>query len=141
MNIKVMYHTTTGNTKKVAEAIGETLGAIPEPILEDSCLDKEVDVLFIGDGNYVSKINSYTEKFIKTLDKSKVKKVAAFGTYGGQTNALLKMKESLKEQGLNVADEVFGCKGKAWLLFNRNHPNVDDLNAAKKFAQNVVKNI
>ena len=70
-----------------------------------------------------------------------MKNIAVFGTYGGQMNALFKMKETLRNHGLNVLDETFGCKGKAWVVLNRSHPSNDDLIAAREFAQKVIKKI
>jgi flavodoxin len=46
MNISVKFHSTTGNTRKVAEAISEAVSVSPEQILENSTIDA-VDLLFI----------------------------------------------------------------------------------------------
>jgi flavodoxin len=51
MDIKVLYHSTTGNTKKVAEAIAAEAGVIAQPLTEASG-STSTDILFIGDGVY-----------------------------------------------------------------------------------------
>lgn len=135
-----MYHSKTGNTRKIAEAIAEAVGASVEPISENINLNP-LDILFIGDGVYGGKVDSKTEKFIKTLNAKKVKNAIVFGTYGGMNKAITSMKELLMEQGINVIDKSFGCRGGAWLLLNRNHPNDQDLAAAKEFAQTAVNEI
>ena len=134
MNIKVMYHSQTGNTKKVAESMAEALGVAAEKIAESSIVEP-VDLLLIGDGVYVGGPNRVTVSFIKTLNGSMVKNAAVFGTYGGQKKAITAMRELLKEQGINVVDESFGCRGRSWAIFNRPHPSPEDLEAAKAFAK------
>ena len=140
MNIKVMYHTKTGNTKKVAEAIAEAVGTLEEPISENNNFDI-TDILFTGDGVYKGKMNAKTENFIKSLNADKIKNVAVFGTFGGQNKAINGMKELLEKQGIKLVDKSFGCKGRAWIIMNRNHPVEQDLKDAKEFASNIVKEI
>jgi flavodoxin len=140
MNIKVVYHSRTGNTKKIADTIASELNISAEPVSADLHLDK-VDLLFIGDGVYAGKADSKTMNFIKALDVNKVKNAAVFGTYGGMDKAITSMKESLNNQGIHLVDESFACKGQAWLVANRNHPNAEDFTAAKDFAHNVVKQV
>ena len=51
MNIKVMYHSSTGNTEKLAKAIADTVNAKAEPIGSSAAtISKPIDLLFIGDG-------------------------------------------------------------------------------------------
>jgi flavodoxin len=138
MKVKVMYHSKTGNTKKVAEAIAKAVGTTAVQITEKIKFDS-ADVLFIGDGVYGAKPNKVTEEFIKTLDSNKVKKVAVFGTYGGQKKAIIVMKELLKKQRINVIEESFGCKGRSWFILNPTHPDVNDLNAAQQFAKKITE--
>lgn len=140
MNIKVLYHSQTGNTKKLAESMAGALGVTAEKIAENSIIEP-VDMLFIGDGVYVGGPNKETVSFIKTLNGSLVKKAAVFGTYGGQKKAIITMMELLKEQGINVADESFGCRGKSWVFFNRKHPSMEDLKAAKTFAKDMAMKV
>jgi flavodoxin len=138
MKIKVMYHTKTGNTRVVAEAIAKNVGAQAKPITKDVPFDT-ADLLFIGDGLYAGTVNKETKKFIATLDATKVKKAAVFGTYGGQRKAATVLKGLLQKQGIAVAEEVFECKGKAWYIINRTHPDIQDIKAAKEFAKRTVE--
>jgi flavodoxin len=137
MKVKVMYHSKTGNTKKVAETIAKAMGTTAVQITDKINFDS-ADLLFIGDGVYGAKPNKITEEFIKTLDPNKVKSVAVFGTYGGQKKAIVAMTEMLKKQGINVMEESFGCKGKSWFILNRKHPDLNDLQGAEKFAKKVA---
>lgn len=137
MKVKVMYHSKTGNTKIVAEAIAKAVHSTAVQITDKIVFDS-ADLLFIGDGVYGMKPNKITEEFIKSLDPNKVKNAAVFGTYGGQKKAIVVMKELLKKQGINVVEESFGCKGKSWFILNRNHPDMNDLDGAQQFAKRVA---
>lgn len=137
MKIRVLYHSRGGNTRKIADVIAEALGIVSEQITDSISLDS-TDLLFIGDGIYGGKADSVTDKLISKLSSSNVKNVAVFGTYGGQPISIDKMKTSIKSKGIHVIDESFGSKGKFFLLFNRNHPNEEDLNRAKLYAKRVV---
>lgn len=140
MKIKVMYHTQTGNTRIIAEAIAKTIGAPVKLISGDDALEA-TDFLFIGDGLYAGTVNRKTKKFIATLDSTKVKKAAVFATYGGQKKAAAVLKKLLQKQGIAVAEETFECKGKAWYILNRKHPDAQDIKGAKEFAKRVVERV
>lgn len=138
MLIKVVFHSMTGNTKKIAEAIAREIGVNAEEVSHATVSDP-IDVLFIGDGNYGSNIHATTRQFILGLDRSKVKHVAMFGTYGGINTGVPKMKILLETQGLSVINEGFTCKGRAWWLINRKHPTETDLANARAFARQSMK--
>ncbi len=141
MNVKVMYHSKTGNTKKLAESMAGALGIAAEEITENSLvvpIDEPIDMLFIGDGVYAGRPDRVTASFIRTLNGSLVKNAAVFGTYGGQKKGITIMKELLRKQGINAVDESFGCRGKCWAIFNRKHPSEEDLQAAKTFAKELT---
>ena len=138
MDIKVLYHSTTGNTKKVAEAIAAEAGVIAQPLTEASG-STSTDILFIGDGVYGAKVHKSTVSFIKKLSPASVKNAAVFSTFGGQDTAPEIIKGLLKAQGIPVAEESFSCKGKAWFFLNRKQPSAQELDAAKLFAKNIIK--
>ena len=141
MKIKVMYHSSTGNTKKVAEAIATAANISAEEIIENYALTEPVDLLFIGDGIYAGKMNSKTKSFINTLNSSMVKNAAVFGTYGGQDKVIAAITACLKEKDIHVCTESFACKGQSWFLANRNHPNKADLDRAAKFGDDIIQSI
>jgi len=140
MKIKVMYHSKGGNTKKIADAIAEAVGQVNEAVPPAYPLDN-VALLFLGGAPYAGKIDKKLADFIKTLNTSRVRNVALFGTTGSQDSAINEMKSMLKAQGINVLDETFLCKGKYFVFFNRKHPNEADTKAAKEFAQRAVLTI
>jgi flavorubredoxin len=138
MVVNVLFHSMTGNTKKIAEAIAREVGTSAEKISDETSIG-EIDVLFIGDGNYGSNIHSKTRQCILRLENSKIKNVAIFGTYGGINTAVPKMKELLQTQGLHVVDDGFACKGKTWWIINRKHPTETDIAAARAFARQIME--
>lgn len=140
MNIRVIYHSRTGNTKKLAESMAGALGVSTETIAESRIVEP-VDMLFIGDGVYGGRPDISTVNFIRTLNGSLVKNAAVFGTYGGQKKAMEIMKKLLEEQGINVLDESFGCRGKCWAIINRKHPGTEDLQAANEYAGRAIQRV
>ena len=115
VNVKVIvvYFSQTGNTKKVADAMAEALSC--KAVSVDAVTGVgELDVLFIGAAVYATfnhDVNPAIKTFLKTLEPSKVKKVAIFSTYafGSSVGNLARF---AKDLGLNVSEEVFSCKGR-----------------------------
>ena len=139
MNIKVLYHSMTGNTKKVAEAIAAVANVPAEAITGSESIAEPVDLLFLGDGIYAGGMAKQTKRFLENLDGSRIKQAAVFGTYGGQTKVITAMADALREKGISISKETFSCKGQAWGLANRNHPDENDLNAARQFAADILR--
>ena len=141
MKIKVVYHSMTGNTKKIADALAGIANVSAEAITENCKITEEIDLLFIGDGIYAGKMNKKTKAFIQTLDATLVKNAAIFGTIGGQDKAIHDMAMMLKEKDINVCEETFVCRGQAWFIANRKHPNQSDIDNANKFATNIIASV
>ncbi|MCX7747621.1 MAG: nitric oxide synthase [Clostridia bacterium] len=140
MKMKVLYHSKSGNTRKVAEAIAKEIGEREEAIPPAYPLEN-IGLLFIGGGIYAGKIDPKVKNFINILDSSRVKHAAVFGTSGGQDRGILEMKELLKQRGIEVLEESFVCKGKSFIFFNRKHPNAVDLQNAQNFARKAVEKL
>lgn len=141
MNIKVVYHSSTGNTKKLADAISKAVGAKAETIEQTAVYTEPVDLLFIGDGIYFGRPKKCTSAFIQTLDPATVKNVAVFASYGGQAKIGEDLKALLTGRGLNVICAPFICQGQSWIFMNRRHPNTADLNKAVQFAADAVSTV
>lgn len=140
MKLKVMYCSSSGNTKKVGDAIASAVGQIAEHIPPAYPLEN-VDLLFLGGGVYAGKIKKEMEEFIETLDPSRAKKVALYSTSGGQDTAIVKMRELLAKRGIEVMDESFLCRGKFFVFFNRKRPNDEDIKKAQEFANKMVSSL
>jgi flavodoxin len=140
MKTEIIYYSRSGNTKKVADAIAQTLGQVSKAITPDFLLD-DVDILFLGAGAYANKVEKGMTEFIRTLNNSQVKNVALFGTYGWHKNFLDYMRDLLKSQGINVIEETFSCKGRLFFFIYRKHPDDQDLRQAQEFAKVVREKV
>lgn len=143
MNVKVFYHSTTGNTEKLARAIADVMQVEAEKIEKHNSdsFSEPVDLLFIGDGVYFGKPNKKTSSFIATLDPKVVKNVAVFASYGGQKTIGNDISKLLQAKGIRVISEPFICKGQSWLVLNRNHPNASELSKAREYASNIYSKV
>lgn len=138
MNIKVLYHSSTGNTEKVAKAIAQALNVTAEQIGEDTAIQGPVDLLLIGDGIYAGKPNKHTVALIDRLTPDVVRRAAAFGTFGGQDAIGMDLTDRLKARSIDIACPPFTCRGKSWWFMNRANPSDEDLANARAFAQKAL---
>jgi flavodoxin len=137
MSTAVLYHSVTGNTKKVAEAIAEALSCSAQPVKEYS-LDNKADLMFIGGAIYGGKLDPVMDSFLQALTPEKVKRTVLFSTFIKEAKALGLMKELLRSKGIAVEEASFSCKGK-FLFLNLRHPNKTELEDAKVFAKAICK--
>ena len=129
MKILIVYDTKHGNTKKVAELIGEGLETAEENVVTiqnvkeiDLNKDTNYDLILIGSPNHAKRHTGNIKKFIKNLPDSllKGKSFAVFDTYMGKDfeKAVKKMEKQITElipnlnkvsPGLSI--KVGGMKG------------------------------
>jgi len=138
MNARVVYQSTTGNTKQVAEAMAAAAGCTAEPIV-GAVISAPVDMLFLGASIHGGDIDPTVKTFIATLDPTLVKQVTVFSTGFEQSKdkAVGIMKELIAQRSIPVMDKCYVCRGK-FLLWNRGRPNADDLSHAEAFAKDIV---
>ncbi|MDH7512175.1 MAG: flavodoxin family protein [Clostridiales bacterium] len=157
--ILVAYFSLTGNTKKIAEAIYESLPQpkILRPIAEASGLD-EFDLIFIGFPVHSHSVPVKVEKFLKAIPQGQ--KVALFSTHGALTGSRLS-REAIEHAVVTASQakiiSTFSCRGKvspqalevlsqlpeheAWADMAASastHPNEHDLEDARAFARWVM---
>ena len=108
MKIIIIYDTKHGNTKKVAELIGEGLNTVKENTdtlrnVEEFDLNNEeaYDLILIGTPNHYGKPTKPIKKFIEDLPNSslKAKSFAVFDTYmfKDYEKAVKKMEKKINE--------------------------------------------
>ncbi len=145
MKTWVLYYSRGGNTKKIADAIADEL----EDVLKSEQIPpayppENVQLMFLGTGEYAGKPDQKMLEFIRTLNPNRVKNVAVFGTNGSalpNSKAIVKVKALLKEKGINVVDESFACKGKYFIFMNRKSPDANDIANAKAYARKIYESI
>lgn len=139
MNIKVVYHSETGNTKKIAQAISDSLG-VPAEEISDGVNIENVDILFVGGFLKAFAVVKPTRELLKSIDSpSKAKYVAVFSTSKSGNGILDFAKQNINVDGIEVCDEDFKCVGK-YGKSNTDRPNDEDCEAAKVFAKRIVEN-
>jgi flavodoxin I len=112
--VVVVYLSTSGNTKAMAEAIVEgaksrNIDAVAVNFHEAKIEDmKSADAIAIGSSTFHYKILPPMEKFIDNLGKANVsdKPGAAFGSYGWSGEAPGMIAEKMRSIGMKVIDPV-----------------------------------
>jgi len=111
----VVYLSTSGNTKSMAEAIANGIESRNIDVKAVSFYDvkpedlNDAEAIAIGSSTFYYKMLPPMEKFInETLASSdpKGKIGAAFGSYGWSGEAPVMIAENMREMGMNVIDPV-----------------------------------
>ena len=135
MKIAVRYYTKTGNTKRLAEAVAEAVGAEALPI--STPVDDPVDILFLGNSYYAFNIDPEVRDFIRSLDSSKVGRIVNFGSAAMLNSTWKKVKAEADKVGVAMDEREFHCKGE-FKGIHKGRPNEADLKAAADFAGKIV---
>jgi len=113
MKIAVVYKSLTGNTKFVAEAIGEALKAEHEVCVCEPAECPEAELYFVG--SWIDKGNCTKEitEFLATLENQKIALFATAG-FGGSQEYYDALAQRIKAQ-ISASNEILGqffCQGK-----------------------------
>ena len=135
MKIAVRYYTKTGNTKRLAEAIGKALGVEALPI--STPVTEPVDLLFLGNSYYAFSIDPEVRNFIRSLDKNKVGKIVNFGSAAMLNSTYKKVKAEAEKAGIQMDEREFHCRGE-FKGIHKGKPDESDLKAAAEFAKKIV---
>ncbi len=135
--VVVVYLSTSGNTKAMADAIVE--GAQSRNIeakamnFNEARIEelKEADAIAIGSSTFYYKMLPPMEKFIESLEKAKIKaKIgAAFGSYGWSGEAPVMIAEKMRKLGMEVIDPVLRIQYK---------PEEKDLEECKRLGKDIA---
>ena len=136
MNIAVRYYTKTGNTKRLAEAVAEAVGAEALPL--ETPVEEPVDILFLGNSYYAFNIDPEVRRFIQKLDKGKVGRIVNFGSAAMLNSTFKIVKADADKAGIVMDAREFHCKGEFKGL-HKGRPNTKDLAAAADFARSDVR--
>ena len=140
---KSIHH---GNTKKIAEAMADTLEADLFDLKDaNTNIIKEYDLIGFGSGIYYYRPHKKLRKFVEELDNVENKKAFHFSTSGnGKYNNWLEKK--LSRKGFEIIGE-FHCKGlDTYALskliggINKGKPDEEDLKNAENFANSLKEN-
>ena len=135
MKIAIRYYTKTGNTKRLAEAIGKAVGVDAQPI--STPVTEPVDILFLGNSYYAFTIDPEVRNFILSLDKGKIGKIVNFGSAAMMNSTWKKVKAVADKVGVPMDEREFHCKGEFKGL-HKGKPDEADCKAAADFARKIV---
>ena len=135
MKVAVRYYTKTGNTKRLAEAVANAVGAEALPI--SAPVEEPVDILFLGNSYYAFSIDPEVRKFIASLDSSKVGRIVNFGSAAMLNSTWKKVKAEADKAGVAMDSREFHCRGE-FKGVHKGRPNAEDCAAAAAFAKSVV---
>ena len=136
MTCAVRYYTKTGNTKKLAEAVAAALGTEALPISEP--VTEPVDLLFLGNSYYALSIDPEARAFIRSLDKTKVRRIVNFGSAAMLNSTWKKVKAEADKVGIPLHEKEFHCRGE-FKGVHKGKPDADDCAAAAAFAKSLTK--
>ena len=136
MKIAVRYYTKTGNTKRLAEAVAEAVGAEALPI--STPITEPVDILFLGNSYYAFSIDPEVRDFVKSLNKDMVGRIVNFGSAAMLNSTYKKVKAEADKVGISMDEREFHCKGEFKGL-HKGKPDESDLKAAAAFAGKIVE--
>ncbi len=136
MKIAVRYYTKTGNTKKLAEAVAEAVGAEALPL--NAPIEEAVDILFLGNSYYAFSIDPEVRAFVRSLDRSKVGRIVNFGSAAMLNSTYKKVKAEADKVGVPMDEREFHCRGE-FKGMHKGRPSEEDLKAAAAFARSIVE--
>ena len=136
MKVAVRYYTKTGNTKRLAEAVAEAVGAEALPVSVP--VDEPVDILFLGNSYYAFSIDPEVREFVRSLDGAKVGRIVNFGSAAMLNSTYKKVKKEADKAGIPMDPREFHCKGEFKNL-HKGRPNGEDLIAAAAFAKSILE--
>ena len=135
MKIAVRYYTKTGNTKRLAEAIGKAVGAEALPI--STPIIEPVDILFLGNSYYAFTIDPEVRTFVRNLDPKKVGSIVNFGSAAMMNSTWKKVKAEAEKTGIPMDEREFHCRGE-FKGIHKGKPDENDLKAATAFAKKII---
>jgi flavodoxin len=132
MDIQVLYHTKTGHSRKIAQAVAQAVGVQARDIAqwqeETGC-----DVLFLVGGIYGGKSDQKMLDLVPRLHPDHVARVVLVTSCTSGTTQQADLRAALLTRGIAVDSEEFLCLG-SFLIFRLGRPNQQDLAEAGRFA-------
>jgi len=139
-----------GNTRKVAAAMAEALGAeVVEPEQVDAAALAESDLIGVGSGIYAMAFHRRIAAFVDSLPQVVDKRAFVYSTSGSRELRLWpyarRLARRLQAKGFEVTG-TFSCRGwDTWFPLrvvgglNKGRPNDADLSRARLFAEEIRK--
>lgn len=137
MKIAIRYYTKSGNTKKLADAIGQSLNCKPEDV--SIPLEEDVDVLFLGSSVYAAGVDKAVKDFVSSISV-KVGKVVNFSTAALLPSTYKQVKKLVEAKNIVISEEEFHCRG-SFQFMHKGKPDALDCQNAIDFAKNCLNSL
>lgn len=135
MKTAVRYFTRSGNTKKLALAIAEALQVEAKEVSVP--LEENTDILFLGSSVYAAGVDDAIKRFIAD-NRGKIGTIYNFSTAALISSTYKQVQKLAQENGVQIAEEEFHCRG-SFALLHRSHPDEEDLKNAAAFAKQIIE--
>ena len=135
MTTAIRYYSKFGHTKHMVEAVKDIVGTEPKTVAEP--ITEPVDVLFLGAGVMLGKVDGSVVRFINTLTPDKVKCVVCFGSCAIIKSPVPQMRKALEARGITVDEREFTCPG-AMGPIKAGHPDKKDIENFSQFVKKIL---
>lgn len=134
MKTAIRYYSRSGNTKKLAESVGNAVSVEPKEVSEP--LTEKVDVLFLGCSYYAFDMDEAVKTFI-CENHGYIGKIVCFGTSAMMKSMKKPLKKVCDPYGVVIAEEEFHCRGQFGKL-HKGRPDATDMEAIYHFAKKII---
>lgn len=134
MKLAIRYYTQTGNTKKLAEAIGAELGIEAKAV--SIPLEEKTDLVFLCNSVYWAGIDKSVKQFVKD-NADQIGALVNVSTAALIESSYGQMRKLAANTGVKLCAKEFHCRGK-FAALHAGHPDEADLNAVRAFAREIT---
>ena len=129
--IRFFTRSKKGNTKKLADAVSESLGIEALPVSFD--LSEKVDRLFLLNAMYAASVDPEVTDFLER-NRDKIGEVVNMNTSATGKSTLKAVRRATDRLGIPLSEKEFHCKA-SWIFLNKGLPSENDLSRAGEFVK------
>ena len=135
MTVAVRYLSKTGNTKKLAQAVGEAVGVQEEDLL--SPIREPIEILFLGSAVYAAGIDEKVKVYLEE-NREQIGAIAAFSTAALISGTYRQLQRICQQLEIPLLDSEYHCKGKFGPMSN-GRPSKKDSEGAAAWARTILE--
>ena len=135
MTTAIRYYSKFGHTRQMVEAVKDIVSCEPQAV--GAPLEESVDLLLIGAGVFLGKVDGHVMRFIEGLTPNQVKRVVCFGSCAIIKSPVPQMRKALKARGITVDEREFTCPG-AMGPIKAGHPDKKDIDNFTQFVKGIL---
>lgn len=135
MTVAVRYLSKTGNTKKLARAVGEAVGVQEEDLLTP--IREPIEILFLGSAVYAAGIDEKVKIYLQE-NREQIGAIAAFSTAALISGTYRQLQRICQQLEIPLLDSEYHCKGKFGPMHN-GRPNKKDCEEAAAWARAILE--